>query len=237
LHDENATEGQVILVTSSLPNDGKSLFSMNLASVFSLSGKKTILVGYDLRKPKLHKVFHVDGTKGITSYLIGRNSYEEIIQHTEFENLDVLVSGPVPPNPSELVDSDKNRDLIKQLRKQYDYIILDTPPVSLIADAQCLAKESDINIFVVRSGQTDKGVLKISLAEMVERSNVKVNFVINGIENAMQKYGYGSRYGSRYGYGYGYGGYGYGKGYGYGYGYFDEDKEILQKGKAKKIKK
>ncbi len=239
LHDENATEGQVILVTSSLPNDGKSLFSMNLASVFSLSGKKTILVGYDLRKPKLHKVFHVDGTKGITSYLIGRNSYEEIIQHTEFENLDVLVSGPVPPNPSELVDSDKNRDLIKQLRKQYDYIILDTPPVSLIADAQCLAKESDMNIFVVRSGQTDKGVLKISLAEMVERSNVKVNFVINGIENAMQKYGYGSRYGSRYGYGYGYGGYGYGKGYGYGYGYgyFDEDKEILQKGKAKKIKK
>jgi capsular exopolysaccharide synthesis family protein len=239
LHDENATEGQVILVTSSLPNDGKSLFSMNLASVFSLSGKKTILVGYDLRKPKLHKVFHVDGTKGITSYLIGRNSYEEIIQHTEFDNLDVLVSGPVPPNPSELVDSDKNRDLIKQLRKQYDYIILDTPPVSLIADAQCLAKESDINIFVVRSGQTDKGVLKISLAEMVERSNVKVNFVINGIENAMQKYGYGSRYGSRYGYGYGYGGYGYGKGYGYGYGYgyFDEDKEILQKGKAKKIKK
>lgn len=239
LHDENATEGQVILVTSSLPNDGKSLFSMNLSSVFSLSGKKTILVGYDLRKPKLHKVFHVDGTKGITSYLIGRNSYEEIIQHTEFENLDVLVSGPVPPNPSELVDSDKNRDLIKQLRKQYDYIILDTPPVSLIADAQCLAKESDINIFVVRSGQTDKGVLKISLAEMVERSNVKVNFVINGIENAMQKYGYGSRYGSRYGYGYGYGGYGYGKGYGYGYGYgyFDEDKEILQKGKAKKIKK
>ena len=222
LHDENATEGQVILVTSSLPNDGKSLFSMNLASVFSLSGKKTILVGYDLRKPKLHKVFHVDGTKGITSYLIGRNSYEEIIQHTEFDNLDVLVSGPVPPNPSELVDSDKNRDLIKQLRKQYDYIILDTPPVSLIADAQCLAKESDINIFVVRSGQTDKGVLKISLAEMVERSNVKVNFVINGIENAMQKYGYGSRYGSRYG---------------YGYGYFDEDKEILQKGKAKKIKK
>lgn len=239
LHDENATEGQVILVTSSLPNDGKSLFSMNLASVFSLSGKKTILVGYDLRKPKLHKVFHVDGTKGITSYLIGRNSYEEIIQHTEFDNLDVLVSGPVPPNPSELVDSDKNRDLIKQLRKQYDYIILDTPPVSLIADAQCLAKESDINIFVVRSGQTDKGVLKISLAEMIERSNVKVNFVINGIENAMQKYGYGSRYGSRYGYGYGYGGYGYGKGYGYGYGYgyFDEDKEILQKGKAKKIKK
>ncbi|MBO5964055.1 MAG: polysaccharide biosynthesis tyrosine autokinase [Bacteroidales bacterium] len=239
LHDENATEGQVILVTSSLPNDGKSLFSMNLASVFSLSGKKTILVGYDLRKPKLHKVFHVDGTKGITSYLIGRNSYEEIIQHTEFDNLDVLVSGPVPPNPSELVDSDKNRDLIKQLRKQYDYIILDTPPVSLIADAQCLAKESDMNIFVVRSGQTDKGVLKISLAEMVERSNVKVNFVINGIENAMQKYGYGSRYGSRYGYGYGYGGYGYGKGYGYGYGYgyFDEDKEILQKGKAKKIKK
>jgi hypothetical protein len=111
--------------------------------------------------------------------------------------------------------------------------------VSLIADAQCLAKESDINLFVVRSGQTDKGVLKISLTEMVDRSNVKVHFVMNAIENAMQKYGYGSRYGGRYGYGYGYGGYGYGKGYGYGYGYgyFEEDKEAMLKERSKRNRK
>lgn len=239
LQDDNATEGRVILVTSALPNDGKSMFSLNFASVFSLSGKKTIIVGYDLRKPKLHKVFHVDGSRGITSYLIGHHSYEDIIQHTEFDNLDVLVSGPIPPNPSELVDSEKNRELIKKLRQHYDYIILDTPPVSLIADAQCLAKESDINLFVVRSGQTDKGVLKISLTEMVDRSNVKVHFVMNAIENAMQKYGYGSRYGGRYGYGYGYGGYGYGKGYGYGYGYgyFEEDKEAMLKERSKRNRK
>lgn len=239
LQDDNATEGRVILITSALPNDGKSLFALNFASVFSLSGKKTIIVGYDLRKPKLHSIFHVDGSRGITSYLIGLNSYEEIIQHTEFDNLDVLVSGPVPPNPSELVDSDKNRELIKKLRQNYDYVILDTPPVSLIADAQCLANESDINLFVVRSGQTDKGVLKNALYEMVDRSNVKVNFVINGIENAMQKYGYGSRYGGRYGYGYGYGGYGYGKGYGYGYGYgyFEEDKEAMLKERSKRNRK
>lgn len=239
LQDDNATEGRVILITSALPNDGKSLFSMNLASVFSLSGKKTIIVGYDLRKPKLHKVFHVDGTKGVTSHLIGHNTYDEIIQHTEFDNLDVLPSGPIPPNPSELIDSEKNRELLKTLRQHYDYVILDTPPVSLIADAQSLAKESDINLFVVRSGQTDKGVLRNSLTEMVDRSNVKVHFVMNAIENAMQKYGYGSRYGGRYGYGYGYGGYGYGKGYGYGYGYgyFDEDKEIMTKGKNKRNSK
>lgn len=244
--DGNKKEGSVILITSATPSDGKSLTSLNLASVLSLGGKKTIIAGFDLRKPKLHKVFHVDGSCGITSYLIGNNSYEEIIQHTEFSNLDVLVSGPVPPNPSELIDSEKNRELIGRLKQEYDYVILDTPPVSLIADALCLAKESDINLFVVRSEQTDKGVLKISLGEL-EQNNVKYNFVLNGIKNAMQKYGYSSRYGG-YGYGYGYGkgyggygygygagkhyGQGYGAGYGYGYGYFDEDSQNKEQKKS-----
>lgn len=232
LQDDNASEGRIILTTSSLPNDGKSLISLNLASVFSLNGAKTLIVGYDLRKPRLAKIFNVNERAGISTYLIGKTSLDEVLQHTEFPNLDVLCSGPVPPNPSELVDSEKNRELLKELRKRYDYIILDTPPVSLIADAQCLAKEADVNLFVVRSGQTDKGVLKISLAELEERSNVKVNFVLNGIQNAMQKYGYGSGKGYGYGYGYGYGGkYGYG---GYGYGYFEDEPSNGKSGKKHK---
>jgi capsular exopolysaccharide synthesis family protein len=204
-------EGKVILVTSSLPNDGKSLISVNVASIFAISGKKTLLIGYDLRKPSLHKVFGLNATHGLTSYMVGRYELDDVLQATEFENFDVLVAGPVPPNPSELIDSDKNRALLKELRKRYDYIILDTPPVSLIADAQCLAKESDINLFIVRSEQTNKAAFKISIAELTERNDVKIHFVFNDIKTAAQKYGYGARYDKGY------------YGYGYGYGYFDNE--------------
>ncbi len=204
-------EGKIILITSSLPNDGKSLISVNVASIFAISGKKTLLIGYDLRKPSLHKIFGLNATHGLTSYMVGRYELDDVLQATEFNNFDVLVAGPVPPNPSELIDSDKNRALLKELKKRYDYIILDTPPVNLIADAQCLAKESDINLFVVRSEQTNKAAFKISLAELIERNDVKVHFVFNDIKTVAQKYGYGARYDKGY------------YGYGYGYGYFDNE--------------
>lgn len=211
LGNEKEGEGKVILITSSLPNEGKSLISVNVASIFAISNKKTLLVGYDLRKPALHKVFGLNATHGLTSYMVGRYELDDVLQATEFENFDVLVAGPVPPNPSELIDSEKNRALIKELRKRYDYIILDTPPVSLIADAQCLAKESDINLFVVRSEQTNKPAFEIAVSELTERNDVKIHFVFNDIKTAAQKYGYGARYDKGY------------YGYGYGYGYFDND--------------
>ncbi|MEE1020162.1 MAG: polysaccharide biosynthesis tyrosine autokinase [Bacteroidales bacterium] len=204
-------EGKIILITSSLPNDGKSLISVNVASIFAISGKKTLLIGYDLRKPSLHKIFGLNATHGLTSYMVGRYELDDVLQATEFNNFDVLVAGPVPPNPSELIDSDKNRALLKELKKRYDYIILDTPPINLIADAQCLAKESDINLFVVRSEQTNKAAFKISLAELIERNDIKVHFVFNDIKTVAQKYGYGARYDKGY------------YGYGYGYGYFDNE--------------
>lgn len=211
LGNEKTDEGKVILLTSSLPNEGKSLISINVASIFAISGKKTLLIGYDLRKPALHKMFGLNATHGLTSYMVGRYELDDVLQATEFENFDVLVAGPVPPNPSELIDSDKNRALLKELRKRYDYIILDTPPVNLIADAQCLAKESDINIFIVRSEHTNKAALKVALSELAERNDIKINFVLNDIKTTAQKYGYGSRYDKGY------------YGYGYGYGYFDNE--------------
>lgn len=209
---QNSGEGKIILVTSSLPNEGKSLVSVNIASIFAISGKKTLLIGYDLRKPALHKIFGLNATHGLTSYMVGRYELDDVLQATEFDNFDVLVAGPVPPNPSELIDSDKNRALLKELRKRYDYIILDTPPVNLIADAQCLAKESDINLFIVRSEQTNKAAFKVSLAELKDRNDIKVHFVFNDIKTVAQKYGYGARYDKGY------------YGYGYGYGYFDNEK-------------
>lgn len=224
-------EGRTILVTSSMPSEGKSLMSFNIASVFSITNNKTLLMEFDLRKPRLYKMLGLNANVGITTYYIGQTSVDEIIQHTEFGGLDTVCVGPIPPNPSEIIDSDKIKGLIEEMKKRYDYIILDTPPVSLIADAQTLAKDVDINLFVVRLGKTSRSILNIAMAELEQRSNVKINFILNGVQTAMQKYGYGygKGYGG-YGYGYGYGhgyGYGYGHGYGYGrgygYGYFDDE--------------
>ena len=230
LNDDISTDGKAMLVTSSMPGEGKSLTAFNIASVFSISGNKTLLVEYDLRKPRLHKMLNLDGTKGISSYYIGQTSIEDSVQHTEFDNLDVLCVGPIPPNPSEIIDSQRNRDLIKELRKRYEYIILDTPPVNLIADAQTLAKEADVSLYVVRLGITSSGILNMCINEMENRSGVKVKFIVNGVKTVMQKYGYGGKGYGYGGYGYGYGGYGYGGygksgGYGYGYGYGDFLKE------------
>ncbi len=230
--------GKTILITSSMPTEGKSLTSINIASVFSITNNKTLIMECDLRKPRLHKTFGLDPNKGITSYYIGKIGVDEIVQHTEFDNFDVICVGQVPPNPSEIIDSEKMKNLIDEMKKRYDYIILDTPPVNLIADAQTLAKLVDVVIYVIRLGFTSASILTTALIEMEQRSNVKVNFILNGLDNVMQKYGYGKGYGYGgygYGYGYGYGRYGYGRygygryGYGgkygdsYGYGYFDEE--------------
>ncbi|MBR1626958.1 MAG: polysaccharide biosynthesis tyrosine autokinase [Bacteroidales bacterium] len=238
-NDTDNTQGKVILITSSMPGEGKSLTSFNISSVFSISKNRTIYVEFDLRKPRLHKQLNLNSTIGITTYYIGNTSLEESIQHTEFDNLDALCVGPVPPNPSEIIDSQKTKDLIKTLRTMYDYVILDTPPVNLIADAATLAKEADITLFVVRLGVTSESILKIALPEMENNNGVKVNFIINSIQNVMQKYGYG--YGKAYGYGYGYG---YGKSYGYGsyvkdysFGYFDDENQQLKRKKKKESKK
>ncbi|MDO5759652.1 MAG: polysaccharide biosynthesis tyrosine autokinase [Bacteroidota bacterium] len=228
--------GNTILVTSSMPSEGKSLTSVNIASVFSINKSKTLLLECDLRKPKYHKTFGLDASKGIVSYYIDKAGIDDIIQHTEFDNFDVVCVGQVPPNPSEIIDSEKMKTLIEELKKRYDYIVLDTPPVNLIADAQTLAKQVDVVLYMVRLGQTSASILRNSLVEMEQRSNVKVNFILNYVETLMQKYGYGKvyaygnyGYGGKYGYGYG-GKYGYGTSY--GYGYFDDEASLKHSKKS-----
>lgn len=252
LDSKNIEGGQCILVTSSMPSEGKSITSFNIASVMSISGSKTLLVEYDLRKPRLAKTLNLNGSIGISSYFIGETTIEQSIQHTDFDNLDVLLVGATPPNPSEIIDSQKNKDLLAELRQRYDYVILDTPPVNLITDAQVLAKLADISLYVVRLNYTSLSIMKSALSELEQNAGVKANFILNGVKTVMQKYGYGKNgkgYGGYGGYGYGYGNrYGYGKygnnyGYGYGdyikehsYGYFEDDKEDLKRHKHSKKK-
>lgn len=198
LYNEDG-RSKVILVTSSVGGEGKTFVSINLASVLGLSGKKTILLGMDLRKPKIFGDFKINNRLGISNYLTGEVSLEDIINKTSIPHLDVATSGPIPPNPSELLLNEKNRQFIDELKKVYDFIIIDSPPVGLVADAFELMKFTNANIYVVRHEYTEKYMLKM-ITEKYHQGEVKnLGLIYNDFTG---KNGYG---------------------YGYGYGYFDED--------------
>ncbi|HEY9197574.1 MAG TPA: polysaccharide biosynthesis tyrosine autokinase, partial [Mucilaginibacter sp.] len=145
---------KVICVTSEVAGEGKSFVTVNLSSTLSLIEKKVILIGADLRRSKLHKTFHVANDKGLSNYLAHQTSLDEIILHSDLENLDFIVSGPVPPNPSELLHSERMTALIAELRLRYDVIMIDTAPIGLVSDAIPLIRVCDINVFVIRSGKS-----------------------------------------------------------------------------------
>ncbi|RFZ82225.1 polysaccharide biosynthesis tyrosine autokinase [Mucilaginibacter terrenus] len=145
---------KVICITSEVAGEGKSFVATNLASTLSLIDKKVILIGADLRRSKLHKTFKVPNEKGLSNYLSHQTTLDEIILHSEQDNLDFIVSGPVPPNPSELLHTQQLRDMIDVLKTRYDVIMVDTAPIGLVSDAIPLIRISDINIFVIRSGKS-----------------------------------------------------------------------------------
>lgn len=222
-----------ILVTGDMQSVGKTFNSINIASIYALYGKKTLLLGFDMRKPKLFQEFGLSNNIGLSSYLSNRNSLDEVIQNSgKIDSLDLITSGPIPPNPAELIASDKCNELFDELKQRYDYIIIDTPPLGLVTDAFLLMKYSDANIYIVRQGHTDKNIFA-SIIQDIEQRGLKVNIVINGIHQE-GSYGYGKYH---YGYGYGYSyGYGYGSKYG-SYGDVGEGYYTDYDGKSKKSKR
>lgn len=142
----------VIMITSTIAKEGKTFCAINLASVLAASGKKTVLLGFDLRKPQLHKYLEIENSKGISNYLTENIELEKIIVAMEQENFYLINSGSIPPNPAELLIQDKTKEFINKLKEQFDYIIIDTPPVGIVADSLILKQESDLNIYVVRQG-------------------------------------------------------------------------------------
>ena len=212
------SKNKTILVTSSVSGEGKTFVSINMATVFALGGKKTILVGFDLRKPKIFDDFELKNEIGIVNYLISEESENSIIQKTMIPDLDIITSGPIPPNPSELIISDATDELMSSLKEKYEYIIIDTPPIGIVSDAIELLKYADASIYVVRQNYSQKGMLKM-INEKYEKKEVKnISIVLNDF-NIKSKYGY------EYGYGYGYGAYGkYSRGY-----HEDERRSFLDK--------
>lgn len=189
------TKTPVILITSSLSEDGKTFTAINLASVYSLLGKKTILVGFDLRKPQIFQDFNLNNEKGVSTWLIGKDLIHDIIQETSFDNLSIISSGPIPPNPSELIVMDKTKILLELLKEKYDYIIIDSSPIGIVSDTIHLTSLADTCLFVVRPLKTIKDMYETTLNEI---SNLGINgfaIVINDIKKGNKQYGYGEKYG------------------------------------------
>ena len=198
-----SNDKKVYLVTSSISGEGKTYIAENLAIVFAKSGKKTLVIGADLRRPQLYTDFSLNNDIGMTSHILGDKLLNDVIVKSNIENLDILISGPVPANPSDALLNEKFKKMLALLKEQYDIIILDTPPLGLVADALTLMKYSDINIYVVRQNYTQKGILAY-VNDLFLKSRVgDIQLVFNDVKEGSGAYGYGYSYG--YGYGYGYG--------------------------------
>lgn len=191
-------QSSVILVTSSISGEGKSFISSNLGATLALTKKRVVLVGMDLRKPKLaHMVLQEKAadasTAGLSNYLIGKSTYEEVIVPTSQENLYIIPSGPLPPNPAELLMEGRMATLIHRLRQDYDVILLDAPPVGIVTDGLLMKDFVNLTMFVTRVGVTPKKSMSY-ITEMVESGKLpRFNLVINGI-NPKDSYGYGYGY-------------------------------------------
>lgn len=185
----------VILVTSSIAGEGKTLTAINIASAYSLLGQKTVLVGFDLRKPKIYQDFNLGNEKGTSTFLIGKDKLPDIIQPTEYENLSIISAGPIPPNPSELTALKKTEELILQLKEKFDYIIIDSSPIGIVSDTYHLASFADACLIIVRPEHTLKTMLEITINE-IRASDIKSpSLVINDITSDSKHYRYGDKYG------------------------------------------
>lgn len=219
---------KVVLFSSTQPGEGKSFVAGNTAVSLAFLGKKVIVVGMDIRKPGLNKVFNLSRrAEGITNYLSDPENVNlfNMIQRSDISpNLDILPGGPVPPNPTELVARDVLVHAIDQLKARYDYVILDTAPIGMVTDTAIIGRVADMCVYVCRADVTPKAGYEYINVLKNEHKFPKLATVINGIDLSKRKNSYGYGYGAKYGYGKG-----YGYGYGYGYGFESSKKSTTKK--------
>ena len=181
-----------ICITSSGPSEGKTTTSCNLAETFAQSGKRVLLIDGDLRKPRVHKAFQLRGTKGLTNVLSGQAKLEEVIQFTG-SNLSIIPCGPIPPNPSELISSNRMKELIELLKERYDLIIIDAPPVGVVTDSAILSTIVDGTLLVVASGKTEIEDSKRA-KQLLENVNARILGVVMTMIPVTKKGYYGYQY-------------------------------------------
>lgn len=216
--------GYVIFSTSSIKGEGKTFNAINVALILTQMKKRVILIGADLRNPQLHKYIDVDKTSlGLSTYLYdNQTELDSIIQKKIFnnENLDIILSGAIPPNPAELLSNGRLEKLINELKEEYDYIIVDSAPTLLVTDTLLLTHLSDLILYIVRADFTEKNLIKYPEGLKKEGKIKNAAYIINSI-GIMNVYGYNYKYNYSYGYGYNYN-------YGYGYGYGNEEKNNIE---------
>lgn len=178
-----------IVITSAEPGEGKSTTAGNTALAFAQDGKKVILIDCDLRKPSVHKKFRISNTLGLSDVMLNKDKLNEAIQERN-ENLDILTAGKLPPNPSELLGSITMDKLLEHLEGKYDVIIMDSPPLHAVTDAQILSKKSDGLVLVIRAEKTKKDSV-IAAKELLQKVNAPIlGLVLNGGESSKEKYYY-----------------------------------------------
>lgn len=182
-------ELQTIIVTSSGPGEGKSTNTANLAVVFAQQGKRVLLIDADLRKPTVHYTFRTENHVGLSNVLTRQLTLEEAVSTTAQEKLSVLSSGPIPPNPSELLGSKNMQVLLEQAKEEYDVIVIDTPPVLAVTDAQILANLADGVVLVVSSGKTERDSAK-KAKELLESAQAKILGVVLNNKKAEESHYY-----------------------------------------------
>lgn len=201
--NSNNDLGRVILFTSSNSGEGKSFVTLNLAASIAALGKKVVVLELDLRKPKLSDYLVLPRDHGITNYLIGNTTPDSILQKTAVDNLSLIATGPLPPNPSELLSNGRIKSLLELYRQQFDYILIDTPPVGLVTDAVILSPLIDACFYIVRHDMTPKRDLLI-VSELKKNDKFKsISIIFNGVNyRNSREYRYGYGYGTKYGKGY-----------------------------------
>ncbi len=186
--------GTTILITSTVAGEGKSTTSANLATILEMAKYKTVLVNFDLRKPTIHKFFDIENNVGVSSFLNGQKTLDEIIVTSEFANLDIISSGPIPVNPSELMLSKSLPQLFEELKERYEYIIVDTAPLGIVSDTKTLMKYTDLNLILIREDYAKKDFI-YTLEEIIEKHNFKnIGLILNASKAKDGEYGYGYSY-------------------------------------------
>jgi capsular exopolysaccharide synthesis family protein len=183
---------QVIGFTSSTSGEGKTFSAVNLATVIALSGKRTVIMDADMRRPRLAETLGIPEGQGLSTYLIGECTIDDMVHRSDVQGLDVITSGPIPPNPLELVELDRMEQLFKELRNRYDHIIVDASPMGLVSEYVILMRHVDITLYLVRQGHTKRGALRLVNGMFTDKKVRSINLLLNDVK---QRGGYGEGYG------------------------------------------
>lgn len=212
---------KVLMVTSAMQSEGKSITALNLAIALGQTDKRVLLVDCDLRRPKMARLMNINAAEGLSGLLVDTSKLSSAVVTNKEHRIDLILAGAIPPNPAELLASSKMQQLLATMREKYDYVILDSPPVDLVVDAVAMSSMCDGVLFVVRAGQSERGAVIHGMEQLKYAGANVIGFVFNGVTSETasgygkyryRKYARYGRYGKyrRYGYRYGYTGYGYG---------------------------